>query len=121
MMKNKYCIENVEIIRKYFIHIHKGIGYKKSTTNSKIRDVVEYERSLNGLDLRKLTEQIAIDYQNSLRAKKWHGKEISGQGGETVSEMRRRAGARVKWASSEAASWGCVSTTRSRAAQTGPS
>ena len=76
-MKNTYCIENVEIIRKYFIHLRKGIGYKQSTTDSKIRDVIEYERYLNGLDFRKLTEQIAIDYQNSLREKKWHGKEIS--------------------------------------------
>ena len=76
-MKNKYCIENVEIIRKYFIHIHKGIGYKKSTTNSKIRDVTEYERYLNGLDFRRLTEQIAIDYQNLLRERKWQGKEVS--------------------------------------------
>jgi len=76
-MNNEYCIENVEIVRKYYIHLGKGIGYKKSTTVSKIRDVVEYERSLNGLDFRKLNEQIAIDYQNSLRSKKWHGKEIS--------------------------------------------
>ena len=76
-MNNKYCIENVEIIRKYFIHLGKGIGYKKSTTNSKIRDVTEYERYLNGLDFRRLTEQIAIDYQNLLRERKWQGKEVS--------------------------------------------
>lgn len=76
-MNNEYCIENVEIVRKYFIHLGKGIGYKKSTTVSKIRDVVEYERSLNGLDFRKLNEQIAIDYQNLLRERKWQGKEVS--------------------------------------------
>ena len=76
-MNNKYCIENVEIIRKYFIHLGKGIGYKRSTTDSKIRDVIEYDRFIDGLDLRRLTEQIAIDYQNLLREKKWQGKEVS--------------------------------------------
>ena len=76
-MSNKYCIENVEIIRKYFIHLGKGIGYKRSTTDSKIRDVIEYDRFLDGLDFRRLTELIAINYQNLLRERKWQGKEVS--------------------------------------------
>lgn len=76
-MNNRFCIENVEIVRKYFIHLGKGIGYKESTTDSKIRDVIEYDRFLDGLDFRRLTEQIAIDYQNFLKERKWQGKEVS--------------------------------------------
>lgn len=82
-MENNYNFENVNIIREYFVRLKEGKGYAQVTSESKLRDVIEFDLYLNGQDYRRLTKEIAIEYKKFLREKKWQGNPI---GLKTVSQ-----------------------------------
>ena len=75
-MGNQHNEENALILRKYSRWLIGSAGYAESTTNVKLKDVVEFDRKLNGKDFRKLNEDIAVKYKELLRKREWKGKPI---------------------------------------------
>ena len=62
-MRNKINLENIKIIRKYFVYLKEVVGLNNAAVDNRMFAIAHYEIFINWRDLKVFNEKIAQDYK----------------------------------------------------------
>lgn len=62
-MRDKFNIENIKIIRKYFVYLKEAVGLNTAAIDNRMFAIAHYEKFINWRDFKVFNENIAQDYK----------------------------------------------------------
>ena len=62
-MRAKINLENIKIIRKYFVYLKEAMGLNEATVNNRMIQIAHYEKFINWRNFKVFNEKIAQDYK----------------------------------------------------------